>query len=136
MNLLKNSSFAEISQISYVDSRHLLKRSTTQFYPFPEKQVKLMGNHPRIQVCMLDTGEDNTLFYKTKRHRKAGWEIQETCIQLSLRFGVAQSLEHLLAVFSELWAQLVVTASLGVLHSDRSPHKPCSWSHHLHFCAV
>lgn len=65
VNLLKNNSFAEISQISYVDSRHLLKRSTTQFYPFLETQVKLMGNHPRVQVCW--TLEKTTHCFKKQR---------------------------------------------------------------------
>lgn len=70
VNLLKINSFAEISQISHVDSSHLLKRSTTQFYSFLEKQVKL--GEPPQGSGVLDTGKDNTLFFKT--------ETQESCL--------------------------------------------------------
>lgn len=70
VNLLKNNSFAEISQISHVDLNHLLERSTMQSYSFLEKQVKLMGNHPRVQVCW--TLEKTTHCFKK--------QTQESCL--------------------------------------------------------
>lgn len=103
--LLKQTRFLMRTHLS-----HLLKRSAKQFYRF-------IGNHwaPPGSRCCWTLGNTTHCFKKQREmsSRRAGQDVQKTCIEVSMRFVFTHPPEHPLTIFSELWAhtskQLVLT---------------------------
>lgn len=138
----KNISFAETSLISHVGpSEPPAQKTSNPILPISRITSESRGGPPGSRCCWM-LGNTTHCFKKQRETpcRRAGREVQKTCIQLSMRFGFAHSPEHPLTPFSESWAcasqQLVVTPSSGVHHPNRSTNKPCSRSYPSHFCAV